>query len=162
MDRVLTVIEKVLVGSFLLFSTLLTFVLVVLRYGFGKGITWGSETVVILVVWSAFFGAGIAIREKSHIELEVVRDRFPPRFRLPIMVLADGFCLGISLFILFFGIKMVRFLYQSGGINVATELPDWFVFLCAPLGGLTMSIRYFQWFRKHLDQMLAYFRTPTS
>ncbi|MBW2146815.1 MAG: TRAP transporter small permease [Deltaproteobacteria bacterium] len=157
MDRILTAFEKLLVGSFLLIATLLAFLLVLLRYGFGKGITWGSEAVIILVMWSAFFGAGIAIREKSHIELEVVRDLLPLRYRLPTIVLADVFCLAITLFIFIFGSKMALYLYQSGGINVATELPDWFIFLCVPLGGLTMSIRYLQWLNKHVREMMAYF-----
>ncbi len=157
MDRILTAFEKLLVCSFLLASTLLAFILVVMRYGFGKGLTWGSETVIILMVWSAFFGAGIAIRQKSHIELEVVRDLLPHRYRLPIIVLADLFCLGITVFISVFGSKMALYLYQSGGINVATELPDWLIFLCVPLGGLTMSIRYLQHLGKNVREMAAYF-----
>lgn len=158
MDRVLTTFEKLLVGSFLLTATFLAFILVVLRYGFGKGITWGSETVIILVVWAAFFGAAIAIREKSHIELEVVRDLLPRRYRLPVIVLADVLCLGISVFIFVFGSKMALFLYRSGGINVATELPDWLIFLCVPLGGITMTIRYLQQLKRDAGAMGAYLR----
>ena len=158
MDRILTAFEKLLVSSFLFTATMLTFLLVVLRYGFGKGITWGSEMVIILVVWSAFFGAGIAIRQKSHIELEVVRDLLPHRYRFPIIVLADMFCLGITLFICIFGGKMSLFLYRSGGINVATELPDCLIFLCVPLGGLTMSIRYLQKLYKDVREMAAFYR----
>jgi C4-dicarboxylate transporter DctQ subunit len=158
MDRILTAFEKLLVGSFLLIATLLAFTLVVMRYGFGKGLTWGSESVIFLVVWAAFFGAGIAIHEKGHIELEVIRDRLPPRYRLPVVVLANLCSLAITLFICIFGFKMTLFLYRSGGINVATELPDWLVFMCVPLGGLTMSIRYAQELNRHVRETIDQYR----
>ena len=112
----------------------------------------------MLVVWSAFFGAGIAIREKGHIELEVVRDLLPPAYRLPVIVLADFLCVGMTLFIMIYGVKWTLFLYESGGIDVATEIPEWIIFLCVPLAGLTMTIRFLQHFIGNFKHMVAYFR----
>jgi C4-dicarboxylate transporter DctQ subunit len=158
MLKILDTFERLLVGWFILASALLAFFLVILRYFFGKGLTWGSEAVIILVVWSAFFGAGIAIREKGHIELEVVRDLLPPAYRLPVVVLADLFCVGITLFIMIFGAKWTLFLYHSGGIDVATEIPEWIIFLCVPLAGLTMTVRFLQHFVNNFKKMFVYFR----
>jgi len=158
MLKILDTFERLLVGWFMLASALLAFFLVILRYFFGKGLTWGSEAVILLMVWAAFFGAGIAIREKSHIELEVVRDLLPSAFRLPVIVLADLLCVGMMLFIMIFGIKWTLFLYHSGGIDVATEIPEWIIFLCVPLAGLTMTIRYLQHLTKNCKHLFAYFR----
>ena len=135
MLKILDAFERLIAGWFILASALLAFLLVVLRYFFGKGFTWGSEMVIVLIVWSAFFGAGIAIREKTHIELEVVRDLLPPAFRLPVIVLADLLCVGIVSFIMIFGAKWTLFLYHGNNINVPTELPEWILFLCIPLAG---------------------------
>ena len=156
--KILDTFERLLVGWFILASAMLAFFLVILRYFFGKGLTWGSEAVILLMVWAAFFGAGIAIREKSHIELEVVRDLLPPAFRLPVVVLADLLCVGIMLFIMIFGAKWTLFLYHGEGINVATEIPEWIIFLCVPLGGLTMTIRYLQHLNEHVREMIALYR----
>ncbi|MBN1849792.1 MAG: TRAP transporter small permease [Deltaproteobacteria bacterium] len=158
MLKILDFFEKLLVGWFILASALLAFLLVVLRYFFGRGLTWGSEMVIVLMVWAAFFGAGIAIREKSHIELEVVRDQLPPAFRLPVIVLADLLCVALMLFIMIFGAKWTLFLYHSEGINVATQIPEWILFLCVPLAGLTMLIRYLQHFVENFKKMFGYFR----
>jgi C4-dicarboxylate transporter DctQ subunit len=158
MLKILDTFERLLVGWSLLASAMLAFYLVILRYFFGKGLTWGSEAVVLLVVWSAFFGAGIAIRQKGHIELEVVRDLLPPAFRLPVVVLADLLCVGITLFIMIFGVKWTLFLYHGEGVNVATQLPEWIIFLCIPLAGLTMTIRYLQHFIENFKHMVAHFR----
>jgi C4-dicarboxylate transporter DctQ subunit len=162
MLKILDTFERLLVGWSLLASALLAFLLVVLRYFFGKGLTWGSEAVVLLVVWSAFFGAGIAIREKGHIELEVVRDLLPPAYRLPILVLADLLCVGITLFIMIFGVKWTLFLYHGEGINVATQLPEWVIFLCIPISGLTMTLRFLQLLFENSKQMIAHFRITES
>ena len=156
--KILDTFERLLAGWPIFISALLAFYLVILRYFFGKGLTWGSEAVILLVVWSAFFGAAIAIRKKSHIELEVVRDLLPPAFRLPAVVLADLLCVGITLFIMIFGAKWTLFLYHSGGIDVATEVPEWIIFLCVPLAGLTMTIRYLQHFVQNFKKMVVYFR----
>ena len=158
MLKILDTFERLLVGWFMLASAMLAFLLVILRYFFGKGFTWGSEAVILLMVWAAFFGAGIAIREKSHIELEVVRDLLPPAYRLPVVVLADLLCVGMMLYIMIFGAKWTLFLYHSGGIDVATEIPEWIIFLCVPLAGLTMTIRYLQHFIENFKHMVAYFR----
>ena len=158
MLKILDIFERLLVGWFMLASAMLAFLLVILRYFFGKGLTWGSEAVILLMVWAAFFGAGIAIREKSHIELEVVRDLLPPAYRLPVVALADLLCVGTMLFIMIFGAKWTLFLYHSGGIDVATEIPEWIIFLCVPLAGLTMTIRYLQHFIENFKHMVAYFR----
>ena len=156
--KILDAFERLLAGWPIFASAMLAFYLVILRYFFGKGLTWGSEAVILLVVWSAFFGAGIAIREKGHIELEVVRDLLPPAFRLPVLVLADLLCVGITLFIMIFGAKWTLFLYHGKGIDVATQIPEWIIFLCVPLAGLTMTIRYLQQFIENFKKMLAYFR----
>ena len=158
MFKILDTFERLLVGWFILASALLAFFLVILRYFFHKGLTWGSEAVILLMVWAAFFGAGIAIREKGHIELEVVRDLLPPAFRLLVVVLADLFCVGMMLFIMIFGVKWTLFLYHGEGINVATELPEWIIFLCVPLAGLTMTIRYIQHLIENFKKMFAHFR----
>lgn len=158
MLKILDTFERVMVGWSLLTSAMLAFLLVVLRYFFGKGFTWGSEAVILLVVWAAFFGAGIAIREKGHIELEVVRDLLPPPFRLPVIVLADLLCVGMTFFILVFGVKWTLFLYHGGGVDVATQVPEWIIFLCIPLSGLTMTIRFLQQLIDNFRQMFAHFR----
>jgi C4-dicarboxylate transporter, DctQ subunit len=162
MFKLLDAFEEFLVGWFIFSSAMLAFLLVILRYFFGKGLIWGSEAIILLVVWATFFGAGIAIREKSHIELEVVRDLLPPAFRLPVVVLADLLCTGITLFIMIFGAKWTLFLYHGEGINVATELPEWIIFLCVPLAGLTMTIRYMQHLVENSKEMISYFRKTGS
>ncbi len=162
MLKLLDAFEHFLVGTFIFASSILAFVLVIMRYFFAKGLTWGSEAVILLVVWAAFFGAGIAIREKGHIELEVVRDLLPRVFRLPVVVLADLFCVGLMVFIMIYGAKWTLFLYHSEGINVATEVPEWIIFLCVPLGGFTMTIRYLQHLCKHTMEMIAYYKNPRN
>jgi TRAP-type C4-dicarboxylate transport system permease small subunit len=57
-----------------------------------------------------------------------------------------------------FGVKWTLFLYHSGGIDVATEVPEWIIFLCVPLAGLTMTIRFLQHFVENFKKMVAYFR----
>jgi TRAP-type C4-dicarboxylate transport system permease small subunit len=73
-------------------------------------------------------------------------------------VLADLLCVGITLFIMVFGIKWTLFLYHGEGVDVATQIPEWIIFLCIPLSGLTMTIRYLQILIENSRQVVAHFR----
>ena len=42
MFKLLDIFERLLVGWFMFASAMLAFLLVILRYFFGKGLTWGS------------------------------------------------------------------------------------------------------------------------
>lgn len=56
---------------------ILVFGNVVLRYGFGSGITFSEEFSRWLFVWLTFFGAIIAMREHTHLGMDSLVSRLP-------------------------------------------------------------------------------------
>ena len=57
---------------------LLTVVGVFFRFVLNHPFPWVEEMQMILVVWSVFYGASIAIRTKGHIAVEIFFDATPP------------------------------------------------------------------------------------
>ncbi len=60
---------------------LLTVIAVFFRFVLNNPIKWGEEVQMILVVWSVFFGASMAIREKGHIAVDIIFDAFSVRLQ---------------------------------------------------------------------------------
>ena len=64
--KVINVIDMSCFGISMVGLAALSFAAVIFRFCFNNPIIWIEEVQMILVVWSVFFGASIAIREKEH------------------------------------------------------------------------------------------------
>ena len=63
----------------LAFMTVLTFVQVVLRYGFGTGFVWSLEATTYTFAWLVLIGMSYGVRTEAHIAVDLVTSRLPPR-----------------------------------------------------------------------------------
>lgn len=78
----------------------LVFVNVVLRYGFNSGIALSDEGARYLFVWLTFIGAVIALRDNTHLGIDLVFRRLPAFGQRVCAVLAELlmlFCCGLFL-----------------------------------------------------------------
>ncbi|MFA7666629.1 MAG: TRAP transporter small permease [Burkholderiaceae bacterium] len=69
---------KTVIVACLALMVLLVFTNVVLRYGFGKGITVSDEVSRWLFVYMAFLGAIVAVRERLHLGVDILVIRMTP------------------------------------------------------------------------------------
>lgn len=79
---------------------ILVFVNVVLRYGFNSGIALSDEGARYLFVWLTFIGAVIALRDNTHLGIDLVFRRLPAFGQRVCAVLAELlmlFCCGLFL-----------------------------------------------------------------
>ena len=63
----------------LAFMTLLTFVQVVLRYGFGTGFVWSLEATTYAFAWLVLVGMSYGVRTGAHIAVDLVTSHLSPR-----------------------------------------------------------------------------------
>lgn len=62
----------------LTFMTLLTFLQVVLRYGFGTGFVWSLEATTYTFAWLVLIGMSYGVRTQAHIAVDLVTSRLTP------------------------------------------------------------------------------------
>lgn len=79
-------IEMVMTCSFLLVMVAIVGLSVFLRYVLKSPLIAGMNFATLLLVWMSFFGASFVYREKGHIALEFIVNRFPSTIRRLIMV----------------------------------------------------------------------------
>ena len=143
-DKLLTNFENVLVVTSLSFATLLSFVEVVLRYGFQTSIIWSSELVIVSIIWAVFIGLPVTLRKGGHIKVDVVVNLLSGNKWRFVIFLATMIGVLFSLFLFFFSVKYTAFLKESGEISITTDIPEYLYFMALPAGGSLLSIRYVQ------------------
>ena len=144
LDKALAWFEAALSRTFLALAAALAVFQVGLRYLFGLGIPWGAGAVINLVVWAVFVGSSEAIRRDTHIRLEVVVEKLPPRARQAVTILSDLCCLGFSATIAVLAFRFEGILYESGEVSPSTYLPEYLLFFSLPLGASLMTLRFAQ------------------
>lgn len=70
--------EEAIISLLLVAMTLLVFYEVILRFGFGTGISWGQEGTLHLSAWFVLFGASYGIKVGSHIGVDAFVRLFQP------------------------------------------------------------------------------------
>ena len=100
-------IEEGAMAILLAFMTLLTFLQVVLRYVFNTGILWSLEATVYAFAALVVFGMSYGVRTQSHIAVDLVVSRLPPKLRHAAALLAVAFCLKLFLYILFLFLRQI-------------------------------------------------------
>ncbi len=75
--RWMDVWEQTVIAVLLALMTLITFVNVVLRYGFNSGFIWGLEATVILFAWLVIFGMSHAFRVTAHLGVDALTNALP-------------------------------------------------------------------------------------
>ena len=92
LGRVVNEIEETAIALILAAMTILTFINVVLRYGYQTGLTWGLEAVSFLFAWLVLFGASYAVKVTAHLGVDAVINLFSPRVRRIFALVAGAVC----------------------------------------------------------------------
>ncbi len=144
MDRFLGYLEEGLVVILVIASSVLYFSQVITRYIIGFTFPWAEEMMVTLMVWAIFIGSSIAVKHRLHVSVNVLVNLFPPRLRRAVHYGALIICLIFSCAMLILGTRYVVFLRGTGTTVISSGLPQYLNFICVPLGGILMSIRFLQ------------------
>lgn len=82
---------------------IITFVQVVLRYGFMSPLRWPEEMGRFLLVWISMLGSVYALREGLHVSISFLRDRLTGLLRYATTVVVHVSLLGFFLFCTYYG-----------------------------------------------------------
>src|SRR5688500_5066521 len=94
-------LEEAFMVVALTFMTLLTFLQVVLRYGFGTGFVWSLEATTYTFAWLVLIGMSYGVRTGAHIAVDLLTSRLTPAgarvFAAIALVCALAYC-GLMIF----------------------------------------------------------------
>ena len=92
-SRIVNNIEETIISLLLASMTLLVFVEVVLRFGFGIGLMWSQELTLHLSAWLVLFGASYGLKVGSHIGVDALVKIMPHKWQRIVSAFAVICCL---------------------------------------------------------------------
>lgn len=98
--RRIDVWEQTAIAGLLAAMTLITFINVVLRYGFNSGFIWGLEATLILFAWLVIFGMSHAFRVNAHLGVDAATNALPKRQKRVAALVSAGCCIVYTLLLL--------------------------------------------------------------
>ena len=132
-DAIMRVIRAIIAGL-LVVSVLLNFANVIGRKFLAAPIIGAEEVMNFLMVAVVFLGAGVVAYDGTHINMEIVIDRFPPRLRDTFRALAQLAAIGIAATLVTLGIPIVRHLMQFDERSQAANVPLFIPQAMVPIG----------------------------
>ena len=139
--------ETILTYSFLALIPLL-FAQVFLRYVFNYAIPWSEELARYAFVWLIWLGAGLCVKERRHIRIDVITSRFPERvykiFECIITLISIAFCV----FLLYKSLSVVSMVARLKQTSPALKIPMSAVYASVPVSCAMMIIHYIEYLFK--------------
>ena len=119
--RFVNELEESVIAIILGLMTLITFVNVVLRYGFNTGLIWGLEATSLLFAWLVLFGVSYCVKVTAHLGVDAVVNILPTGTRRVVTLFAGAICLAYA-FLLFKG----AWDYWANFANLPQTTGRWF------------------------------------
>ena len=130
--------------------TTLVFVNVVARYAFNFSIIWAEEVSQYLMIWIAYLGAGLALREGRHVALDMLHDRLPLALGRRVRVVVGGLVLAFLGAVTVLGFQFAVFVWnqETPVLNISLGIPS----LAIPIGTLLFAAHLVLMFRNYADR----------
>ncbi len=135
-------IEGFLLINFMAIAITLTFVQVVLRYGFNAPLYWVEEVVLYSIICMSFIGISYGVKYQIHISVEVLKALIPAKFSRPLAVTTSILGLVFGLTLLYLGWKLTSLTFSRGQLSPALRIPIAWIYLVIPISGASTVFRY--------------------
>jgi TRAP-type transport system small permease protein len=139
---------------------LLVFVNVVTRYVFNHSIIWVEELTQYEMIWVAYLGAGLALREGRHVAVDTLQDLLPEWSR---RWLRTGIAAAIVVFMVVLavlGLRIVAFTWdqETPVMNLPTGLP----YLAVPIGAAAFGLHLLLFWRSFVERRFEHPEDPAA
>ena len=134
-------VEEGLIALILGVMTVLTFIQVVLRYGFSSGFIWALEADFYLFSWLVMLGISYCVRVRAHIGVDAAVRMFTPHVRRMIGLVVVALALVYAALMLY---GSIQYIDRMMIIDIdAEDIPvkRWILSLCLPLGFVFLVVR---------------------
>jgi len=137
-------LEKAFLAGTIIFTSLLLFVNVVMRYILLMPIYWAEELVRYLMVWLIFIGASQVTSCGGHVAVDILSRFLSKRGNLILAFTVNMACIVFCILLAYYSFEQMLRVKNAHQVSPAMELPMWLAYAAIPAGALLMLIRYIQ------------------
>lgn len=142
--------NQALVVALMASMAVLVFLNVVTRYVFNHSIIWVEELTQYQMIWVAYLGAGLALREARHVAVDTLQDLLPAPLRRHLRTLLAAAMAVFLAVLAVLGFQIVAFTWnqETPVMNVPTGLP----YLAVPIGAVAMLLHLLLFWRRFVER----------
>jgi TRAP-type C4-dicarboxylate transport system permease small subunit len=139
---------------------LLVFVNVVSRYVFNYSIIWVEELTQYQMIWIAYLGAGLALREGRHVAVDTLQDLLPAPLRrlVRLLIWLAIVAFLVTLTILGFQISAFTWNQETPVMNIPTGIP----YLAIPIGAAVFLLHAILFGRDFVERRFEHWEDPAA
>lgn len=89
-------LEETAIAVILAAMTVITFINVVMRYGFNSGLDWGLHATAYLFAWLVIFGASYAMKTTANLGVDALVNLFSPEVRRVLALISGAICIAFA------------------------------------------------------------------
>jgi C4-dicarboxylate transporter DctQ subunit len=116
------------------------FAQVLFRYLFAFPLAWSEEVLRYVFVWSIFLTSAIAFNLNSHIAIDLLTSRYPPRVRRAVALVSWG-CVAFCVALVFLlGMQLIQSPSVRFQKSAALEMPMTVPYSALPVGCAAMLV----------------------
>jgi C4-dicarboxylate transporter DctQ subunit len=143
LDAIMSLIEEWTLFIIVISALLSLFANVVMRYGFNYTLAWSEELVRIVIIYSTFVGASVAVKQRSMIRIDAVVQLFP-RLKSGLTFYTSILMLIFAWMMLYYGFQMTHLQYVTNQKTIIMQIPLVIIYAIMPVMGLMVGIRTVQ------------------
>ena len=149
-ERYLVATNRAVIFLMMAVMTTLVFVNVIARYVLNFSIIWAEEVSQYLMIWIAYLGAGLALREGRHVALEMLHDRLSAPLSRRVRIAVGGILLVFLGWVTILGFQFAMFVWnqETPVLNISLGIPS----LAIPIGTLLFAVHLVLIFRDYADR----------
>ncbi|MCK5349855.1 MAG: TRAP transporter small permease [Desulfobacula sp.] len=143
LDTIVTNIEEWTLFIIVMAALLSLFANVVLRYGFNYTLAWSEELVRIVIIYSTFVGASVAVKQRAMIKIDAIVQIFP-RLKSGLTFYSNILMLFFACMMVYYGYKMTHLQFLTSQKTIIMQIPLVAIYTIMPAMGVMVFIRTVQ------------------
>ena len=136
--------EDITSGVFLAGVVVLLFIQVVMRYVFGRSLSWTEELSRYFFLYMVYLSTSLAAKQRTHIRVTAQFKIFPHKFKKYFILFADVIWIALCAVFSYQGFKLVAGMANKPLISPVLNLNLKWVFLIIPISFMLQVIRVIQ------------------
>lgn len=143
LEKLVSFIEEWTLFTIVMSALISLFANVVLRYGFNYTLAWSEELVRIVIIYSTFLGASVAVKQGGMIRIDAVVQIFP-HLKKGLTLYSHLLMLVFSGIMIYYGYKITHLQQLTHQETIIMQIPLVIVYAIMPVTGVMVAIRTVQ------------------
>lgn len=141
-DRILSVIETIVIAGFTFAALAIGTMQVFLRYAFNFGFHQSEAFFTLFTIIAMLFAGSRAVRDDKHVRVELLAMIVSAPVRRALAIASHGAALLLCAYFAFCGLLYVQFAHMIETVSPDTGIPDWVTYSLVPVVMGLFALRY--------------------